>query len=149
MIMYMNVRDKGPRDPVAPDDPEDKDAVAAHKAALKEQADWREAHPDEPPVYRWAAVDAQHAVAADPERYEIVPDAPGRPAHLPPPSMTERMFAAEARLDRLEAKVFPEEHTEPEPELEPKPKPEPEPQAAADRRVSSGPRPGEPAGTNP
>jgi hypothetical protein len=132
MTTNYRVLDKGPREPVAPDNPDDEEATAAYKAAVRDYEAWHKRHPDEPPVHVWPAVDARHAVAADPERYEIQPDPPGRPTFLPPPSMAERISSVEARLARLEAEVFPEEQPEPEPEptdldTRPDARPEPEP----------------------
>jgi len=56
--------------------------------------------PNDPPVrIKMAAVDAHHAVAADPERYEIVEREKMTRA---PGSDNDRFAAIEARLDALE-----------------------------------------------
>lgn len=130
MTTNYRVLDKGPREPVAPENPDDEEAVAAHKAAVKDYEAWHKRHADKPPVHVWPAVDARHAVAADPERYEIQPDPPGRPSFMPPPSDAERLSAVEARLARLEAEVFPDKEPQPEPvsnlDTQPEARPEPE-----------------------
>jgi hypothetical protein len=95
--MQITVLDKGPHLPPLAADADDA-AKAAHSAAEHEHAEWHERN-KEPVKVTMAAVDAHHAVAADPERYEIVER---QNMVRPAGDLESRLSNIEARLERLE-----------------------------------------------
>lgn len=99
----ITILDKGPVAPKAPDDKDDAVAVTAYRAAVKENEDWHKANP-EPVKVTMDAIDARHAIAADPQRYSYVTqDRVLRKSG----SIEERMDNAEEWLAELDAKVNP------------------------------------------
>ena len=82
---------------------------------------WAKQNDGQPVRHRWHAVDAKHAIATEPERYELVeypvavdPHAPGYSAVTP--GMAVRGFNAPLREQPA---VEPEPEPEPEPEFNP------------------------------
>lgn len=70
----------------------------------------RDSKPDQgqPEVIDMAAVDARHAVAADPERYSIEEHRPVVPSR----SIEQRVSELEARLAKVWGEVFPPDEPE-------------------------------------
>lgn len=106
--MMITVLDKGPSDPAPLGSEADDGEKAAHKAAVAEHKAWHEKH-KEPVKVKMASVDANHAVAADPERYEIVER---ENVIRKSGDLESRLSTIESRLDALEN---PEETVEVEP----------------------------------
>lgn len=96
------VIDRGPVEPKAGKAPEGERTPAEIEAektsvilAKRERDAWRKDHP-EPDILQMSRVDAQHAVATDPDRYVLIPWTLGAPVTL------------EERVTRLEQRLCPE-----------------------------------------
>lgn len=86
------VLDLGPREPKGPPDHATPEEIETHKSALREHSEWH-AKNKEPLAVEMHQVDANHAVAADPDRYVLVP-----PGVRAPVTLEERVADIERRL---------------------------------------------------
>jgi hypothetical protein len=106
--MLITVLDKGPSEPKPLGAEADDNDKAAHKTARAEREAWHEKN-KEPIKIKMAAIDANHAVAADPERYEIVERE----------NMSRKSGDPESRLSNIEARLDALEKADETPTVEP------------------------------